>query len=158
RRSDAVAGRPLPTGPGREAALRRRSRSSFPPAVRDHLRVPSARPRSDVRRGRAARAPGSRRSPPPRRASVRAMSERSDGQITDEGVARLRARIGIADPHPMPPHYIRPGLDAFRHVAVAYGDDNPLWCDPDYGAKSRWGSVIAPPVLVGGDTLVGEDE
>ncbi|MGI8663422.1 MAG: hypothetical protein ACR2LQ_09475 [Acidimicrobiales bacterium] len=82
----------------------------------------------------------------------------SGGTITDEAVARLRARIGIAEPHPAPPHYIRPGLDAFRHVAVAYGDDNPLWCDPAHGDKSRWGSVIAPPVLVGGDTLVGEDE
>jgi acyl dehydratase len=80
------------------------------------------------------------------------------GQITDEGIARLRARIGIPEPHPMPPYYTIPTVDTFRNVAVAYGDDNPLWCDPDYGAKSRWESVIAPPPLVGGDTLVGEDE
>ena len=45
-------------------------------------------------------------------------------------MARLRARIGIAEPHPQPPHYLRPNEDAFRHVAEAYGDDNPLWCDP----------------------------
>ena len=51
-----------------------------------------------------------------------------------------------------------PRTDTFRNVAVAYGDDNPLWCDPDYGAKTRWESAIAPPPLVGGDTLVGEDE
>jgi acyl dehydratase len=81
-----------------------------------------------------------------------------DGSITDEGVARLRARIGVAEPHPQPPHYRSPGTDAFRHVAMAYGDDNPLWCDPAYGAKSRWGTPIAPPPLVGGDTLIGEDE
>jgi acyl dehydratase len=80
------------------------------------------------------------------------------GQITDEGVARLRARIGIPEPHPLPPHYRRPGTDAFRNVAVAYGDDNPLWCDPDYGIKTRWEGPIAPPPLVGGDTLIGEDE
>jgi acyl dehydratase len=43
-------------------------------------------------------------------------------------------------------------------VAEAYGDDNRLWWDPDYAASSRWGSPIAPPPLVGGDTLVGEDE
>src|ERR1700694_968954 len=59
------------------------------------------------------------------------------GTITDEGVARLRARIGVAEPHPQPPHYLRPGADAFRHVAMAYGDDNPLWCDPSYGAGTR---------------------
>ncbi len=87
------------------------------------------------------------------------MAERGDtAQITDEAVARLRARIGVPEPHPQPPHYVRPGLDAFRHVAHAYGDDNPLWCDPDHGAGTRWGGPIASPVLVGGDTLIGEDE
>jgi acyl dehydratase len=80
------------------------------------------------------------------------------GGITDEAIARLRARIGIAEPHPMPPHYREPNIDTFRNVAIAYGDDNPLWCDPDYGSGTRWGGAIAPPVLVGGDTLVGEDE
>ena len=88
---------------------------------------------------------------------IRPVPDRT-GVITDEGVARLRARIGIADPHAQPPHYRQPGLDAFRHVAVAYGDDNPLWCDPDYGPSTRWTTPIAPPPLVGGDTLIGEDE
>ena len=78
--------------------------------------------------------------------------------ITDEGVAQLHARIGIARPHTQPPWYRVPNEDAFRHVAEAYGDDNPLWCDPSYGASTRWGGPIAPPHLVGGDTLVGEDE
>ena len=78
--------------------------------------------------------------------------------ITDDGVARLRARIGIAQPHPQPPHYRVPNEDAFRHVAEAYGDDNPLWCDPSYATATRWGGPIAPPHLVGGDTLIGEDE
>ena len=80
------------------------------------------------------------------------------GTITDEGIARLRARVGIPEPHPQVPHYLRAGVDAFRHVANAYGDDNPLWCDPAYGPTTRWGDVIAPPPLVGGDTLIGEDE
>ncbi len=78
--------------------------------------------------------------------------------ITDEGIARLRARIGIPMPHPMPPHYRRPNVDSFRNVAVAYGDDNPLWCEPDYAAASRWEGPLAPPPLVGGDTLIGENE
>jgi len=78
--------------------------------------------------------------------------------ITDEGVARLRARIGLAHPHTQPPHYRFPNEDTFRHVAEAYGDDNPLWCDPDHADRSRWGGPIAPPHLVGGDTLIGEDE
>ena len=80
------------------------------------------------------------------------------GGITDEGIARLRARIGVPEPHPLPPHYRLPTTDTFRHVAEAHGDDNPLWCDPAYGAKTRWEGPIAPPALVGGDTLIGEDE
>src|SRR4029079_1258680 len=80
------------------------------------------------------------------------------GVITDEGVGRLRQRIGVPEPNPSPPHYRRPGTDAFRIVANAYGDDNPLWCEPHYGEATRWGGPIAPPPLVGGDTLIGEDE
>lgn len=82
----------------------------------------------------------------------------SGGEITDDAVQRLRARIGIAEPHPMPPHYSLPTVDTFRHVAEAYGDDNPLWCDPNYAAGSCWDGPLAPPALVGGDTLIGEDE
>jgi len=78
--------------------------------------------------------------------------------ITDEAVARLRARVGVPEPHPQPPHYLEPGVDAFRSVARAYGDDNPLWADAAYASSTRWKGPIAPPALVGGDTLVGEDE
>jgi acyl dehydratase len=78
-------------------------------------------------------------------------------RINDEAIAALRQRIGMAEPHPVPPFYRCPGEDAFRHVANAYGDDNPLWCEPAYGEKTRWGTVIASPALVGGDTLIGED-
>jgi acyl dehydratase len=80
------------------------------------------------------------------------------GQITDEGVARLRERIGIPVPNPLPPHYLCPTEDAFRHVAVSYGDDRPLWHDKSYAAATRWGTPIASPAMTGGDTLVGEDE
>jgi acyl dehydratase len=80
------------------------------------------------------------------------------GTITDEAIEELRKRIGVAQPHPVPPHYRHPGTDAFRHVAEAYGDDNPLWCDETYGDSTVWGGPIAPPPLVGGDSLIGVDE
>jgi acyl dehydratase len=88
------------------------------------------------------------------------MADETDttGQITDEGIARLRARIGVPEPWTRPPHYYRPNIDAFRNVAESYGDDNPLWCDPEYAEKTVWGGSLAPPVLVGGDSLIGEDE
>lgn len=78
--------------------------------------------------------------------------------ITDGGLARMRARIGVPQPHPQPPRFLRPNEDAFRLVAEAYGDDNPLWCDPGYAESTRWRGPIAPPPLVGGDTLIGENE
>ncbi len=42
----------------------------------------------------------------------------TEGGITDEAIERLRARIGIPEPHPMAPHYLEPNLDVFRHVAA----------------------------------------
>ena len=78
--------------------------------------------------------------------------------ITDEGIARLRTRIGVVQPHPQPPHYRSPNEDAFRHVAECYGDDNPLWCDPEYARNTVWAGPIAPPPLNGGDTLIGVNE
>jgi hypothetical protein len=78
--------------------------------------------------------------------------------ITDDALDRLRMRINVPEPWPRPPHYRTVTADVFRLVAEAYGDDNPLWCDPEYGARTRWEGQIAPPPLVGGDTLVGEDE
>jgi len=82
----------------------------------------------------------------------------TEGTITDAGVERLRARVGVPEPWTRKPHYYRPNVDAFRNVAEAYGDDNPLYCDPAYAEHTVWGGPIAPPPLVGGDSLIGEDE
>ena len=35
--------------------------------------------------------------------------------------------------------------DAVRHFAWGVGDDNPLWLDPEYAARSRYGGIVAPP-------------
>ncbi len=85
-------------------------------------------------------------------------SDRPPAVITDDGLDRLRARINVPEPWPQPPHHRAISTDTFRHVAECYGDDNPLWCDPSYGPTTRWGGPIAPPPLVGGDTLIGFDE
>jgi len=86
------------------------------------------------------------------------VTQTTTGTITDEAIARLRARVGVPEPWTRRPHYYRPNTDAFRIVAEAYGDDNPLYCDPEHAAASVWGGPIAPPPLVGGDSLIGEDE
>lgn len=45
--------------------------------------------------------------------------------------------------------------DGVRHFAYGYGDDNPLWCDPEYGRRTRWGEMIAPPNFL--YTMVEQD-
>ena len=35
--------------------------------------------------------------------------------------------------------------DAIRHYAHGIGDDNPLWCDPEYAAKTKYGTIVALP-------------
>ncbi len=69
------------------------------------------------------------------------------GKITDEGIERMRARIGVEIPQ-LEPYNEYATIDSIRHYANAYGDDNPLFTRPAYGAKTRWGSVIAPPGFI----------
>ena len=37
--------------------------------------------------------------------------------------------------------------DTIRHYAWGIGDDNPLYSDPDYAARTRWKTIIAPPTF-----------
>ncbi|WP_242123893.1 MaoC family dehydratase N-terminal domain-containing protein [Sphingobium sp. Sx8-8] len=70
------------------------------------------------------------------------------GILTDAGIARLRERIGIQHNKPTPPHNREVTWDNTRRFANGYGDNNPLWCDPDYGKTTRWGGLIAPPNML----------
>jgi acyl dehydratase len=67
------------------------------------------------------------------------------GVLTDDGIARLKKKIGIYQKKPTEPHNYEVTWDGTRHFAYGYGDDNPLWCDPEYGKMTRWGGLIAPP-------------
>jgi hypothetical protein len=51
---------------------------------------------------------------------------------------------GTAGPGPF---NTRATLDNIAHFAWAYGDDNPLYHDEHHAATSRWGGVIAPPLI-----------
>ena len=66
------------------------------------------------------------------------------GVLTDEAFERSRQRIGVPQ-RLRPPHITEVHVDATRHFAYGYGDDNPLYCDDEYGRKTRWGGLIAPP-------------
>jgi len=70
------------------------------------------------------------------------------GILTDEGIARLRQRIGVQYNKPAAPHNYEVSWDGTRHFAYGYGDDNPLWCERDYGKGTRWEGLIAPPAFI----------
>lgn len=76
------------------------------------------------------------------------------GVLTDEAVERSRGRLGVPQPQQNPPHNYEVTQDGARHFAYGYGDDNPLYCDPEYGAGTRWGSLLAPPNFL---YTMGED-
>lgn len=66
--------------------------------------------------------------------------------LDEETIAAVRRRIGIPVRRSPKPHNLVSSTDSFRHFANAYGDDNPLYCDPDYAISSPWGRPIAPPM------------
>ena len=66
-------------------------------------------------------------------------------KITDAGLDELRRRIGVKIEHQAEPWCYEATRDNIRHYAHGIGDDNPLWCDPDYARKTRFGDVVALP-------------
>ncbi|MDT5289820.1 MAG: hypothetical protein QOF88_4709, partial [Mycobacterium sp.] len=76
------------------------------------------------------------------------------GVLTDDAFARSRLRLGVPRPQQNKPHNYEVTWDGVRHFAYGYGDDNPLYCDPDYAAGTRWGRLVAPPTFL---YTMGED-
>jgi len=91
------------------------------------------------------------------------MPDPNYGKITDERVAVLKERLGLdLEPEnylPISPEEraewrptatgfnVEVSIDTSRHFVRGYGDDNPLYCDEEYAANTRWGGLIAPPTL-----------
>jgi acyl dehydratase len=71
--------------------------------------------------------------------------ERRFPKITDETLGDLRRRIGVPITDTVEPWCHEATRDNIRHYAHGIGDDNPLWCDPGYAAKARFGTLVAPP-------------
>jgi acyl dehydratase len=70
------------------------------------------------------------------------------GMLTDEGIAKLRQRVGVQYNKASLPHNYEVTWDGTRHFANGYGDNNPLWCDKNYGKTTRWGGLIGPPNFI----------
>lgn len=70
-------------------------------------------------------------------------------EITDHDIERQRGLLGY-DQAAKTREYIQTAtVDNIRNFAHGCGDDNPLYCDPHYARKTRWGSVIAPGMMAG---------
>ncbi len=67
-----------------------------------------------------------------------------DSKLTDEVIAKYRARIGEVTPI-TEAWNSEATYDTIRHFANGIGDDNPLWNDEDYAKGTRYGDMIAPP-------------
>ena len=72
-------------------------------------------------------------------------AQRSFPKITENGLDELRKRIGVKIGVTAEPWCYEATRDNIRHYAHGIGDDNPLWCVPEYAAKTRYGDVIALP-------------
>jgi acyl dehydratase len=68
--------------------------------------------------------------------------------ITDGSLAQLRKLIDVPIEDSLEPWCYEATRDNIRHWAHGIGDDNPLWCDPGYAAKTPYGRVLAPPSFV----------
>lgn len=84
-------------------------------------------------------------------------------ELSAVDVERDRAAVGHMGPSKEREYFSTATPENIRNFAFSYGDDNPLWCDPDYGRTTRWGGQIAPPIMqgvlnapLGGDRLPKE--
>jgi acyl dehydratase len=76
-------------------------------------------------------------------------------KITQKGLDDLRQRIGVKIGATLEPWCHEATRDNIRHYAHGIGDDNPLWCDPDYAAKTRYAGIVAlPSFLFATDRIV----
>lgn len=68
--------------------------------------------------------------------------------ITDQSVADLRKLVGVVIEDTLEPWCHEATRDNIRHWAHGIGDDNPLWCDPEYARQSEFGRLVAPPSFI----------
>jgi acyl dehydratase len=68
--------------------------------------------------------------------------------ITDKSLVGLKKLIGVPIEDSLEPWCYEASRDNIRHWAHGIGDDNPLWCDPSYAAKTEFGRVQAPPSFI----------
>jgi len=71
-----------------------------------------------------------------------------DYPIKDDDIERARLLLGLDAPNSVDEYHRVATADGIRNFAFGYGDDNPLYADPGYGSRTRWGAQIAPPMFI----------
>ncbi len=69
--------------------------------------------------------------------------------ITDEDIERQIKLLGHMSPSRHREYNQTATVDNIRNWSHGCGDDNPLFCDPDYASGTRWGGIIAPAMMAG---------
>ncbi len=77
-----------------------------------------------------------------------APSEQRFSVITERSLSELTKLINVPIEDSLEPWCYEASRDNIRHWAHGIGDDNPLWCDPEYAARTTYGRVQAPPSFV----------
>ena len=78
----------------------------------------------------------------------------SFGRLDRESIEKFREKVGLDWPYDRWTAWNEEATrDGIRHYAYGFGDDNPLWTDPDHGRSSCWGSIVAPPGFLEGAGL-----
>ena len=65
--------------------------------------------------------------------------------LEEELQALVGQPVGRAGPQVAPDPVNQPMI---RHWAAAFNDHNPVYTDPDAAARSRFGQVVAPPLML----------
>lgn len=71
----------------------------------------------------------------------------TDYRFKDEDIERAKALVDRWSPTGSREFLTAATADAMRNFARSYGDDNPLFTSAAYGATTRWGGQIAPPMI-----------
>ncbi|MFC1919751.1 MaoC family dehydratase N-terminal domain-containing protein [Chloroflexota bacterium] len=75
-------------------------------------------------------------------------TEGNHAVITDEMIADTASRIGKVWVPKEPYFNTQATEDTIRHFVNGIGDINPLYQDPDYARKTRYGRMVAPPCFL----------
>lgn len=69
--------------------------------------------------------------------------------LSDDDIDRAKLLLGLDVAVSAREYVTKASWDSIRNFAHGCGNDNPLHCDEDYGATTRWGSIIAPSMMAG---------